>query len=268
MAEDGCIQKVMAASVAENEAISLDRSGDTNGAIKKYEECEKLFALAISASLPNHSADHPKLVQHREEVLQRIQHLKSLKGKASTVPVEDQIKAVQLGMQAASAAAGASDAAGGVKTLGAVAAMGAIGGFIVLGSIGLGTAGAVAGAAAAGYTATRSDQAGDVARTAGGVVVAGAEKAMELNREHQITTKVVEAGGKAMETAKTVNDKYHITDKVVAGVKTAASKAQEIEETHHVTSKVAAGISAGLSKLTSALDSAGKAASSSGSGAK
>ncbi|CAE8611647.1 unnamed protein product [Polarella glacialis] len=264
--EDECRRHVIAASTAENEGIELDRAGDVNAAIRKYEVCETALEAAISAALPAHADDQPKLTQHRAEVLDRISHLKSLNGKPSSIPVEQQIRAVQLGMQATSAASAATTAAGGVKTLAAVAALGAAGGFVVLGStIGLGVVGAVGGAAVAGYAATRSDKVGDLARGAGGLAVKGVDKAMDINREHDISGKFVDAGSKAVGTAKAVNEKYGISDKVGKGVGVAVSKAQQVEEKHNVTSKVAAGLSFGLGKLSSALDSATKAVSSSSS---
>lgn len=253
--EDECTRRVLAASVAESEAMELDKNGDVQSAIRKYELCDKELAAAIAAALPAHAADQPKLVQHRSEVLDRMQHLRSLRpGQAATIPLEQQIRAVQLGIQATSTANAAVSSAGGVKTLAACAALGAAGGLIVLGStVGLGVA-AVGGAAGAAYLATRSDKVGEAARTAGGLAVQGAEKAQELNKEHKITDKLAEAGSKAVAMAKDMNERYGIADKVSQGVSTAVTKAKEIEEKHHVTTKIAAGLSAGLSKLSSALD--------------
>jgi len=254
--QDDCIKHVLASSVAENAAIEFDRAGDVKQAIEKYQECEQELAAAIAAALPAHAGDHPKLVQHRQEILDRIKYLKSLNGGLPTIPIEQQIKAVQLGMQA-------TRSAGGVKTLAAVTAMGAAGGAIVLGStIGL-TFSAIGGAAAAAYCATRNDKVGDAARSAGNVALAGVDKMAAINKEHKITDKMADAGAKAATTAKAVNDKYGITDKISKGVGAAVSKAQDIENKHHVTDKVATGMGKGLTKLTSALDSASKRASGS-----
>ena len=49
----------------------------------------------------------------------------------------------------------------------------------------------------AGVAATRSDQVGDVARGVGAMAIKGVDKARELDREHDITGKVMEAGSKA-----------------------------------------------------------------------
>jgi len=260
---DACMQHVMAAAAAENEAIALDRAGDVPAAIKKYEECERELGDAIDVALPQHAGDHPKLVQHRQEINDRISHLKSLKGKPSAIPVEQQIKAVELGMQAAGAASSAASSAGGVKALAACAALGAAGGFIVLGGV-LGTSLSIAGGAAgAAYLATRQDKVGDAARSAGGVAIAGVEKARQLNEEHKVTEKITEAGSKAVNVAKNFDEKHQISSKVSQGVGKVLSKAQEIEEKHHVTDKVTSGISKGLGKLSSALDGVSKRTSTS-----
>lgn len=253
--EDACQSFVLAASEIENEAINLDRRGDVKGAIEKYEESQSLLQRAIGHATAAHAADRPKLEQHRREILDRIQHLKSLKGSPSNIPVEDQIRAVQLGMQATTAASQATSAAGGVKQMAAVAAVGAVGGAVVLGSaLGLATVGAVGGAAAAGVAATRSDQVGDVARGVGAMAIKGYDKAREINREHDISGKVMEAGSKAVTTAGVINEKYGITDKVCKGVHAAVAKAQEVEEKHHVSSKVASGIAFGFSKAAEGFD--------------
>jgi len=266
MAEDACTQKVLAAAEAENAAIELDRAGHVQDAITMYEECELQLAAAIALALPAHADDHPKLVHHRKEILDRTEHLKSLKGGAPTIPLEQQIKAVQLGMKATTAATDGANKAGGAKTLAACAAMGAAGGFLVLGAIPLmpGTVAAVGGAAAAGYCATRQDKIGDVARTAGGIAVGGVEKAVELNREHNITGKLADTTTKAVGCAKEVDSKYGISSKVMAGVSAAAGKAKEIEDKHNVTGKVAGGIAAGLGKVGSLLDKRSSTSGASG----
>lgn len=275
MVEDLCKSLVVAAAVVENEAIERDRAGDVPTALKKYEECQGLLARAIAAALPAHPEDHPKLVQHREEVLTRIQHLKSSSGPPA-IPVEQQIRAVQLGMQVANDAGRAATAAGGMKQMAAVAAVGAVGGAVVLGST-LGcfvTVGAVGGAAAAGMAATRSDKIGDAARGVGSMALKGVDKAREIDREHDITGKMVHAGTKAVETACTINQQYGIMDKVCVaskkqsklqvskGMSAAVAKAHEVEEKHHVTSKVASGLSLGFSKAAQGFEKLTEAASS------
>lgn len=257
---DECIQRVIASSAAENAAIDFDRAGDVPQAITKYEECARLLQGAIDAALPAHAEDHPKLVQHRKQILDRVDHLKSLRGGGPTIPLEQQIQAVQLGMQGTAAANAAVSSAGGVKTLGACAAIGAVGGFVVLG----GTIGAslsvLGGATAAAYVATRQDGVGDAARKAGSVAVAGAEKAQQINNEHKITEKITDVAQQGAAKAVEVNTKYGITDKVSAGVGAGVSKATEVNTKYDVTNKLASGLSSGLSKLSGALSSSSSAA--------
>jgi len=258
--EDQCIAHVLAASQIENEAMELDRAGDSAAAVRKYEQCAAELGAAIAAALPDHAEDQPKLAQHRSEILDRVAHLKSMRGKPASIPVEDQIRAVQLGMQASSAATAAVGSAGGVKTFAACAALGAGAGFMVLG----GAIGVVGGAVAAGYMATRGDKAGDAARAAGGAGLTAASKAKELNDKHQVAQKATELGKQAFSSAKAADAKYGISTKIGQGVGAAMSKAKDIEQKHHVTDKVAGGISTGLGKLTSALS---RPSSASGSAA-
>lgn len=253
MAYDECTRKVVDAATAESAAMDLDRRGDVPAAIRKYEECERALSAAIEAALPAHADDRPKLVQHRAEIVDRLQHLRGLRGSAPTIPLEDQIHAVQLGMQAANTAAAAVSSGGGIKVLGATAALGGAAGFMLLGPVGL-----VGGAAAAGYCATRSDKVGEVARAAGALAVTGAERAMELNSQYKVTDKLQEAGSKAVTAAMQANEKYGIADKLAKGTSAAVATAIKIENQYKVTDTVASGLASGLTKLSSALDSTKK----------
>jgi len=262
-AQDECISRVIASSVAENAAIDMDRAGDVKGAIAKYEESERELAAAIAAAVPSHAEDHPKLVQHRKEVLSRIQHLKSLNGKPATIPVEDQIKAVQLGMAASASASAAVGSAGGIKTLAACAALGAGAGLLVLGSTVGATVAVVGGAAGAAYCATRSDKVGDAARGAGNIALQGVDKAKEINQKHDITGKITVAGTQAITVAKETDQKYGVSTKVSAGVGAAVKRASEFESKHKVTDKVVSGFAAGLGRISAALEKKSTPAASS-----
>jgi len=245
----------MQGATAENEAIALDRAGQYEGAIAKYEECERHFAMAVGFAQPDHAQDQPKLQAHREQVLSRLVHLKSLNGAESTVPVEDQIKTIQLGMQAAqsaertaAAAVAATESAGGMGTLGAVSAIGAGVGFLALGPLGL-----IAGAAGSAYMATRQDGVGATTRQVGSTAITAAQGAKELDQKHRVSQNLMAAGGAAATQIAETNQKYGITDKISTGVGAAASRLSQIEREHHVTEKMAAGLSAGLSAVTRAL---------------
>lgn len=261
---DECVKRVMAASVAENEGIEFDRKNQITDAIAKYEECVREFAAAIAVASPNHDEDRPKLMEHKAQVEGRIATLK--KG-ATNIPVEDQIKSVQLAMAGAASASAAVNSAGGVKTMAAVAAMGAVGGAIVLGgTVGFTAIGAVGGAAAAGYAATRNDQIGQVARAAGGTALSGVSKAQELNDQHQITAKMADAGGKVASKAQAVNEQHQITAKLSAAGGTVVNKGKQIEEKYNITGKVAGGLAKGLDGVSSLMG--GKKSSSVASGAQ
>lgn len=249
---DECVRHVLAASSAENEAIELDRANNRAAALEKYKEAVREFQAAIAVALPDHAEDRDKLTAHKNEVQSRIHLLTS--SPATSIPVEDQIKSVQLAMAGASAASNAAESAGGVKKLAAVAAVGAVGGAVVLGgALGLTTVGIVGGAAGAAYCATRQDKVGDLARKTGDVALKGVDRVQELNREHQITAKIAEAGRSTVTKAKEVNASYGITDKIAAGASKATAKAREIEEKHKVTDKVASGISKGLDGVSKLL---------------
>lgn len=254
MALNDLCRQVLSAASTENEAIELDRRGDPAAALVRYESAVKELQSATEMC-PKDSSDYPKLVQHRSELLERISHLKSLKGGAPTIALEDQIKAVQLSMQVVNEGSAHVSAAGGVKAFAAVAAVGAGASAIILGStIGIPLA-AVGGAAAAGYCATRSDKVGEAARGIGNLAIAGVDKAMELNEKHKIAEKMIEVGKQGVALAKQTDEKYGITDKVATGVNTAVAKAVEFESKHQVSSKVMSGVASGLDKVSSALDS-------------
>jgi hypothetical protein len=261
---DECVTRVMAASMAENEAIDSDRKNQRAEAIAKYEESVREYTAAIAAALPNHSEDRPKLIEHKKQVESRIATLKS--SPTSAIPVEDQIKSVQLAMAGASTANAAVQSAGGMKTMAACAGLGAVGGAIILGGgLGLTAIGAVGGAAGAAYVATRQDAVGDAARSAGNTALQGVAKAQEVNQKHQITTKIADAGSAAAAKAKAINEQHQITSRISSATAGAVSKAKEIEAKHQVTDKVASGFAKGLDKVSSLMGGRGSQSSASGS---
>ncbi|CAJ1336262.1 unnamed protein product [Effrenium voratum] len=72
--EDLCTSFVISACALEREAREADQKNDARAAIAKYEGSQALLQQAID-SLPH--ADRPRWVQRRQEILTRIQHLKS-----------------------------------------------------------------------------------------------------------------------------------------------------------------------------------------------
>ena len=128
------------------------------------------------------------------------------------------------------------------------AAVGGIAGAMLLGPM---TAIAAAGAAA--YATTRTDTAGDVARSTGVAAGTTATSLKKFNDQHDITGKTRDAAVAAAAKAKEVNDKYGITTKAKAAATTAYNKAAEIENKHGVTSKVGGAIAGGLASFTKAM---------------
>jgi len=242
---DVCVQQVVEACMLESEAIGLDRSGKTVEAVAKYRECEKALGRGIQVAISTgHMDDHPKLVQHRRQVLERINHLSSLGGTPATTPLEQHIEPVELSMVVrypeSSTACDATD----MKTMAAYAALGAGAGFLVLGS----TVAVVGGAAGGAYLATRQGNAGEAVRAAGDFAMAGADKAMELSSKHEIPQKIAEAGNKAFVAAKSTDEKYCLTDKVVKGMGAVVQKGKEMDEKHCLTERVAKGVDVVLQK--------------------
>jgi len=284
--EDPFVRHVRAAAALENEGIELDRLGDNDTAIHKYEECLSELSAAIRDAFPRHVDDQPKLAQHRADICDRIAHLKQMKGQPAVRPVEDHIHPVELGLFTNKDASESSRASRGVKTVASCAAMGAGAGVIVLGS----TIGApialVGGAAAAGYVAMRKDRAGESARVAGSKGLAAAAVAKDLNEKHRLTQKLITAGKaagsagmtaavkakefnerhqvvekvkyaskEAWAKAKETNTKYEITTKIGAGVSSAVAKGREIDQKHQVKEKVKGGLSKGYDKISQAMAS-------------
>eukprot|EP00927_Polykrikos_kofoidii_P053524 TRINITY_DN48134_c0_g1_i1.p1 TRINITY_DN48134_c0_g1~~TRINITY_DN48134_c0_g1_i1.p1 ORF type:complete len:916 (-),score=142.11 TRINITY_DN48134_c0_g1_i1:147-2894(-) len=115
--EDRCLPHVLAAMIAETEALELDAAGMGEAATEKFRECEIELGKAIDNAFPEHADDHPKLVEHREDILARIEHLVRVSSKeealtpTTTTYAEPQIPAKPLHMQAAFAASATARAA-------------------------------------------------------------------------------------------------------------------------------------------------------------
>eukprot|EP01006_Ploeotia_vitrea_P058270 TRINITY_DN69079_c0_g1_i1.p1 TRINITY_DN69079_c0_g1~~TRINITY_DN69079_c0_g1_i1.p1 ORF type:complete len:281 (+),score=61.90 TRINITY_DN69079_c0_g1_i1:38-880(+) len=176
---------------------------------------------------------------------------------------------MQQGIKVAGQVNEAGKKAGGVKVLaGAAVAGGVVAGVAVGGVIPV-----VAGAAAVGYAATRSDAIGDAARATGRGVCTAATKAQEVNKEHnvtgrtmvaakslwskakevntqyQITTKLQQAAKEGATLAKETNDKYKITERATAAAKTGLQEAKEFNEKHDITGKVGQTVMKGIDAI-------------------
>lgn len=249
---DECVGRVLAFSSLESSAITLDRSGDSTGALKLYKAAAAELEASVKTADIAHQADKPHLVQHLYELKARMKYLKGLHGNPPSIPVEEHIKPVQLAMtQDVSNTTQASNSK--LKTVAACAGVGAAGAFVLLGGW-VGTIPAVVGGAAvAGYAATRQDGVGEAARTVGGGVIAAGDRAQELNEKHHITDKMKEVAMKAKDRAKEVDNKYHVVDHVKEGAERAAAKAKEVDEKYHVADHMAEGTAKAFDKIKIAL---------------
>jgi len=214
---DPCLAKVLEAAAAEQRAIEHDRKNETEAALAKYGLAERSLeeAVRVAEAEGKHADDRPRLERHRQELLDRMVHLRCLTpGQAPTIPLEQQVRTVELSMthpsRAAGAGAGASPPPQG--TFAGAVVLGAFGGAAVLGgTLAMPLAGAVAGAAALGYAATRNDDVGTAVRTAGGSAATAATTAADKAKEISTT---------AADKAKEIDERYQIRN-------TVASKSQE-----------------------------------------
>lgn len=268
MPEDQCIQYVRKAAEAENAGIALDRANNSIVAIRKYEECERSLEKAVELSSPWHLDDQPKLVQHRAEILKRIEYLKDLGGGPGKLPVEEHIKAVQLSMKVEAlkqkpGRRASTATTGGIPkgemqeltTFGAAAGLGAAAGFLVLG----GPVAIIGGALAGGFLSTRENAAGDATRGVAGAAVAAGGRAAELNREHRVTSNLCAAGSAAVERVQDTNERYNVSGTVMNGVASVCSSMADFEGRYHVLDKVAATVSGAASAVATALSPRGAA---------
>lgn len=237
--EDECTRMVQMAAMCENAGINLDKAGGVQGALRMYVDAEQQFKAAIACASPAHESDIGRLEAHRLQICQRINHLRTSNMPAS-IPVEHHIQPMTLDMQDSAQAHRSA-----LETLGSCAAVGAGAGLILLG----GPLAAIGGAAGAVYMACRGDQAGDIARAAGGVGLVGAERAKELNNTYKITDQLMVVGGQTIAAAKNAEDTYHITDQVTQAATATIAAARNAENTYHITENVT---QAGAATVTAA----------------
>lgn len=233
------------ASTVEQSAIEKDRSGDVNAAISLYNQvASKLSAAA--AQLPVNHPDAKTILNHRIEVLRRIDYLQSLfPGQTPSIPVENHIQPVQVALGSRPNTPSKSAGGSSNTTLAASAAIGGIGGLILLGPVT-----AVAGAVGLAYAATRQDAVGTTVRAVADSGVAVGNQAAKLDQKHGITTKAKVFAVTAFNRTKELDEKYHVTSTVKSGIVTAATKISETNEKYKITDRVASGISSGFSTLT------------------
>lgn len=218
---DACVEKVLEAVGAEQQAIALDRRNETQAAVDQYEAAARLLADATSlAESGAHAQDAASLRRHGEELAARMEHLRSLApGQEPSIRLEDQVHTVELAMtapQSQSTAAGLSSGPPQVPTVAGAAAVGAVGG-VVLGSVLCAPLlGAVAGAAGMGLVAGREGPVGDAARNAGSFAATAtstvAGKAQELGAAAGAAAGDVTSKGRASRSAAPEENGYKFGD--------------------------------------------------------
>jgi hypothetical protein len=248
---DKLIRDMITAAVVGDQGVRIDRMGNSNSALDKYQESVNLLSNVLAA-MSDDAPDKPNVVANMDQMMTRIGHLKSCSD-LSVPPecVDKMIKPVLLEAlhQQIRKAVPALDYPQGAQTLSACVVIGAGLGFLVLG----GALGVITGAVTLGLMATRQDTAGAVVRSAGEVGLDMQAKAIDLNEKHHITEKLFEAGVSATTAAQALDEKYSISQKVGQGLENAGHRIMEIEKEYHVTDKVAEGIAGSAQRVTDIL---------------
>ena len=239
-------QLVTEAATYEQQAFVKDRAGDITLAVSLYHQTASRLAMAAS-QMPVDHADTKAVLNHRLEILRRIDYLQSLfPGQAPQVSIESHIQPVQLSMNSASSSSGSpSSPEKKNKTLATAAAIGGIGGLIMLGPIS-----AVAGAVGLAYASTQKNAVGSTVRVIADSSVSAVSKAGEFDKEHGITSKAKELTVAAYRKSVALDNKYHITDTVKSGVVSAASAVSSVNTKYGITDKAGRALSRSMSAVT------------------
>jgi hypothetical protein len=145
-----------------------------------------------------------------------------------------------------------NEKAGGAKVVAGAATAGAVVVGVAASTIGLPLVGALAvcGAVGAAVATGSSDEVGAIARKTGAAVANAGEKAVEFNREHDLTGKAARAATATVEKAKELNAEYHITEKVGAAASSAAAAIKHTNDKYHITDKIGNVLGRGLDKIS------------------
>ena len=232
------------AAELEQRAMTVDREGLVRDSIDLYYQTVEKLKEALSLC-PNTHPDMVSIDRHISEIQSRISYLSSLSASAKPlIPLESHISPVELSLPSSQTMNQPSTG----STMGAAAAIGGVGGLMLLGPIGL-----LAGAAGAAYATTRSDTIGTATRGVARGSVAVVEKAVDVNREHHLTTRARELGSAAISRASEINQRYEVTDRVANAGSEAFKRLSTFNESYGVTDKIASGISSGMSTIANFL---------------
>ena len=237
------------AASLEQQAIDKDRSGDVTAALSLYNQAASKLSVA-AAQLPVDHGDTKAILNHRLEVLRRIDYLQSLfPGQTPQVPIESHIQPVQLSLGSSGSKPSTPEGKGtGNKTLATAAAIGGLGGLVLLGPIS-----AVAGAVGFAYCSTQKGALGSTVRVVADGSAAAVTKANDFDNQHGITTKARKISVAAFQRTKEFDDKYQVTATVKTGVVAAANSIVEVNKKYSITDKAGKAISRGLSSIADLL---------------
>jgi hypothetical protein len=171
---------------------------------------------------------------------------------AAHMSPQQMIQAAQVANKVSSGVVAHNEKAGGAKVVAGAATAGAVVIGVAASTIGLPLVGAfaVCGAVGAAVATGSSDEVGQLARKTGAAVASAGEKAVEFNREHDLTGKAARAATATVEKAQELNAEYHITEKVGAAASSAAAAIKETNDKYHITDKLGSALGKGFDKIS------------------
>jgi hypothetical protein len=171
---------------------------------------------------------------------------------AANMSPQQMMQAAQVAGKVSSNVVAHNEKAGGARVVAGAATAGAVVVGVAASTIGLPFVGALAvcGAVGAAVSTGSSDEVGQLARKAGAAVADAGEKAVEFNREHDLTGKAARAASATVEKAKELNAEYHITEKVGAAASSAAAAIKQTNDKYHITDKLGSALGKGFDKIS------------------
>jgi hypothetical protein len=252
------------AAQLETQAMASDRRGDVAGAVSFYAQAAAKLSEAAT-QLPVTSPDTRQILNHRQEILRRVDYLQSLfPGQTPQIPIESHITSLALGQPVDSGTPPGTPSRGGsASAVTTAAALGGITGLVLLGPIT-----AVAGAAGLAYAATRTDTAvGAGVRAVASTTNKAVAGAGEFDKKHGLSARAKELGSVAYERTVEFENKHHVGEKLKNGVVLTGKKIAQINNKYHITDKAASALGAGMAKITSWLGGGSTASAGAGAGA-
>lgn len=223
-----CVTLALEASRIERQAMRDDRGGRLHAAMLGYRRAAVALLQAVDVCPEGHP-DRGALAQHAETVSFRADYLESHGNTPDRLPLEAHIRAVQLtiGVPAKALESMAAKCQGTpgphsawkeTKVMRAAAVISGATGLLALGPM----SGIALGAATA-YATTREDKAGSAARKVGAVGVELFHQAKTLNRDHNISQRMVSVTAQTPQVISSFNKKHRVAEKLAWGFTSATS---------------------------------------------